>query len=166
MRFFYRVTLRQKDAIERIVFGREPGKLPAVLSADEVVRFLEAVEGFRNRAALATAYAAGLRVREVTRLKVASIDNTRMLIHIEVGKGGKERDAMLSPRLLEILRAYWRRARPSLRLFSGKEPGDHVSTGTLQDACRKIGMTNLGLAAVLAATRPGAEHDFAKIVSL
>ena len=102
LRFFYGVTLGQKEAIERIVFGREPEKLPAVMSAEEVVRFLEAVEGFRNRVALATAYAAGLRVREVTRLKVASIDSTRMLIHVEMGKGGKERYAMLSPRLLEI----------------------------------------------------------------
>lgn len=95
----------QKEAIERIVFGREPERLAAVMSAEEVVRFLEAVEGLRNRVALATAYAAGLRVREVTRLKVASIDSTRMLIHVEIGKGGKERYAMRPPRLLEILRA-------------------------------------------------------------
>ena len=92
MRFFYGVTLGQKEAFERIVFGREPEKLPAVLN--EVVRFLEAVEGLRNRIALTTAYAAGLRVREVTRLRIASIDSTRMLIHIEMGKGGKEGYAM------------------------------------------------------------------------
>ena len=79
----------QKEAFERIVFGREPEKLPAVLNAEEVVRFLEAVEGLRNRIALTTAYAAGLRVREVTRLRIASIDSTRMLIHIEMGKGGR-----------------------------------------------------------------------------
>ena len=115
LRFFYGVTLGQKEAFERIVFGREPEKLPAVLNAEEVVRFLEAVEGLRNRIALTTAYAAGLRVREVTRLRIASIDSTRMLIHIEMGKGGKERYAMLSPRLLYILRTYWRRARPSAR---------------------------------------------------
>ena len=90
LRFFYGVTLGQKEAFERIVFGREPEKLPAVLNAEEVVRFLEAVEGLRNRIALTTAYAAGLRVREVTRLRIASIDSTRMLIHIEMGKGGKE----------------------------------------------------------------------------
>ena len=113
LRFFYGVTLGQKEAFERIIFGREPEKLPAVLNAEEVVRFLEAVEGLRNRIALTTAYAAGLRVREVTRLRIASIDSTRMLIHIEMGKGGKERYAMLSPRLLYILRTYWRRARPS-----------------------------------------------------
>jgi integrase/recombinase XerD len=137
LRFFYGVTLGQKEAIERIVFGREPEKLPAVLNAEEVVRFLEAVEGFRNRVTLTTAYAAGLRVREVTRLKVDAIDSTRMLIHVEMGKGGKERYAMLSLRLLDILRAYWRQARPSLWLFPGQEPGSHVSTGALQDACRR-----------------------------
>lgn len=137
LRFFYGVTLGQKEAFERIIFGREPEKLPAVLNAEEVVRFLEAVEGLRNRIALTTAYAAGLRVREVTRLRIASIDSTRMLIHIEMGKGGKERYAMLSPRLLYILRTYWRRARPSVWLFQGQEPGNHVSTSALQDACRR-----------------------------
>ena len=70
LRFFYGVTLGHKEAFERIVFGREPEKLPAVLNAEEVVRFLEAVEGLRNRIALTTAYAAGLRVREVTRLRI------------------------------------------------------------------------------------------------
>jgi integrase/recombinase XerD len=137
LRFFYGITLGRKEAIERIVFGREPDKLPPVLNADEVVRFLEAVTGLRNRVALTTAYAAGLRVREVTRLKVASIDSKRMLLHVEMGKGGKERYAMLSSRLLDILRAYWRQARPGLWLFPGQEPGSHVSTGTLQDACRR-----------------------------
>jgi hypothetical protein len=70
------------------------------------------------------------------RLKVASIDSERMLILIENGKGGKDRYAMLSPRLLDILRAYWRRVRPGLWLFPGQDPGDHVSPDTLQEACR------------------------------
>ena len=99
----------QKEAFERIVFGKEPAKLPPVLNAEELVSFLEAVTGLHNRVALTTAYAAGLRVGEVARLKVPSIDSERMLILIENGKGGKDRYAMLSPRLLEILRAYWRR---------------------------------------------------------
>ena len=137
LRFFFGVTLGRKESLERIVFGREPEKLPAILSADEVARFLEAVDGFRNRVALTTAYAAGLRVREVVRLKVASIESARMLIHVEMGKGGKERYAMLSARLLDVLRVYWRRARPNLWLFPGQEPGSHVSTGALQDACRR-----------------------------
>lgn len=136
LRFFYDITLGQKDAFERIVSGKEPDKLPPVLNPEEIVRFLEAVAGLRNRVALTTAYAAGLRVGEVARLKVTSIDSSRMLIHVEDGKGGKDRYAMLSPRLLQILRAYWRRARPSVWLFPGQEPGGHVSTGALQAACR------------------------------
>ena len=77
LRFFYGVTLGQKEAFERIIFGREPEKLPAVLNAEVevVLRFLEAVEGLRNRIALTTAYAAGLRVREVTRLRIAYFSN-------------------------------------------------------------------------------------------
>jgi integrase/recombinase XerD len=136
LRFFYGVTLGQKDAVERIVYGREPDKLPPFLSSDELSRFLEAVPGLRNRVALATSYAAGLRISEVARLKVTSIDSARMLIHIENGKGGKDRYAMLSPRLLDILRSYWRRARPNNWLFPGQEPGTHVNKSTLQDACR------------------------------
>jgi integrase/recombinase XerD len=136
LRFFYGITLGQKEAFERIVNGREPEKLPPVLDSGEVARFLAAVTGLRNRVALTTSYAAGLRIGEVARLHVASIDSKRMLIHVVNGKGGKDRYAMLSPRLLDILRAYWRRARPSVWLFPGQEPGGHVSTGALQAACR------------------------------
>jgi site-specific recombinase XerD len=77
-----------------------------------------------------------LRIGEVARLKIGSIDSERMLIHIAGGKGGRDRYAMLSPRLLKILRAYWKRARPSSWLFPGQEPGDRVSLGALQSACR------------------------------
>jgi integrase/recombinase XerD len=136
LRFFYGITLGQKEAFERIISGKEPEKLPPVLSSEEVVRFLEAVPGLRNQVALATAYAAGLRIGEVVRLKVAAIDSRRMLLLVENGKGGRDRYAMLSPRLLEMLRAYWKRARPSLWLFPGQEPGSHVSVGALQSACR------------------------------
>jgi len=136
LRFFYGVTLSQKEAFQRIITGKDPEKLPPVLDDEEIVRFLEAVEGVRNRVALATAYAAGLRVAEVACLKVASIDSKRMLLYIEAGKGDRDRYAMLSPRLLEILRAYWKRARPTLWLFPGQEPGDHISVTALQSACR------------------------------
>lgn len=137
LRFFFGVTLGRSEAIERIVAGREPQTLPAVLSGDEIVRFLEAVPGLRNRAALTTAYGAGLRVGEVARLKVASIDSARMLIRIERGKGGKERYVMLSAQLLQILRAYWRLARPGLWLFPGRAADEPVSVAALQDACRR-----------------------------
>jgi len=137
LRFFYGITLGQTQALERIVYGREPEKLPPVLAPEEVARLLAAVAGLRNRMALTTAYAAGLRIGEVARLKVAAIDSQRMLIHVESGKGDKDRLAMLSPRLLQILRAYWRRTRPAVWLFPGREPGEHVSRPALQDACRK-----------------------------
>ncbi|MGF6313359.1 integrase/recombinase XerD [Bradyrhizobium sp. i1.8.4] len=137
LRFFYAVTLGRKEAIENIISAREPIKQPLVLSAEEVVRFLEAVPALRDRVALVTAYAAGLRVGEVSRLKPSAIDSKRMLILITAGKGGKDRYLMLSPRLLSILRSYWCLAKPRHWLFPGRNPDDPVSVATLQEACRK-----------------------------
>ena len=119
LRFFYGVTLGRPEIPERIAYAREPRRLPVVLSADEVVRFLEAVPSLKSRTALTTAYAAGLRVSEVVALKVADIDSGRMLIRVEQGKGGKDRYVMLSAQLLAILRTYWRLARPRHWLFRG-----------------------------------------------
>src|ERR1700691_4614092 len=127
LRVFYGVTLGRQEPFERIVNGREPEKLPPVLTPEEIARFLEAVAGLRNRVALTTAYAAGLRIGEVCRLKPASIDSKRMLIHVEGGKGAKDRYAMLSPRLLDILRTYWQRAasleRAKARISETREAG-------------------------------------------
>ena len=100
LRFFYGVTLGETTIPERIAYAREPRKLPTVLSADEVVRFLESVSSLKARMALTTAYAAGLRVSEVAALKVHDIDSRRIVLWIEHGKGGKERYAMLSGTLL------------------------------------------------------------------
>lgn len=136
LRFFYGVTLDQPETFERIPNGRDREKLPLVLDKDEIARFLESVVGLRNRVALSTAYAAGLRIGEVSRLQVSSIDSRRGLIHVVDGKGGRDRYAMLSPALLDILRAYWKQARPGLWLFPGREAGEHVSIAALQDACR------------------------------
>jgi integrase/recombinase XerD len=88
LRFFYGVTLGRPEAFDRIARAKEPRKLPVVLSADEVVRFLQAVPGLRNRAALTTAYGAGLRVSEVATLMIGDIDSRRMVIRVEHGKGG------------------------------------------------------------------------------
>jgi integrase/recombinase XerD len=129
LRFLYGVTLRQADLPERIAYAREPQKLPVVLGTEEVVRFLEAVPSLKCRAALTTAYAAGLRASEVASLKVADLDSSRMVIRVEQGKGGRDRYVMLSPQLLGILRAYWRLARPPYWLFP-RHDGEHPSHDT------------------------------------
>jgi len=105
LRFLFGVTLGQADLPERIPHAREPQKLPVVLGTDEVVRLLEAVPSLKCRAALTTAYAAGLRASEVTRLEIANVDSSRMVICVEQGKGGRDRYVMLSPQLLGILRS-------------------------------------------------------------
>ncbi len=136
LRFFYGVTLGQTTIPEWIPFAREPRKLPTVLSADEVVRFLEAVASLKARVALTTAYAAGLRVSEVAALKVRDIDSRRMVVRIERGKGGKERYAMLSETLLGILRNYWRLAHPASFLFPGRSADKAIEPAVLHAACR------------------------------
>ncbi len=136
LRFFYGVTLDQAIIPERIPYAREPRKLPTVLSAEEVVRFLEAVSSLKARVALTTAYAAGLRVSEVAALKVADIESDRMVMRIENGKGGKQRYVMLSAPLLGILRSYWRLTRPSPYLFAGRTPDKPIEPTVLHAACR------------------------------
>ena len=145
LRFFFGVTLGRQDAIAHIVRAKEPKKLPVVLSAEEIARFLEAVPGLRSRAALTTAYGAGLRVSEVAALKIGDLDSSRMLIRVEHGKGGKDRYVMLSPQLLTILRIYWRLAKPAHWLFPGRDAGRPVSTATLQAACR-VAVREAGMA--------------------
>jgi site-specific recombinase XerD len=136
LRFFYGVTLRRDEIPERIVYARQPRKLPEVLSAGEVVRFLEAVPSLRTRVALTTAYAAGLRASEAVSLKVANIDSGRMVIRVQQGKGGKDRYVMLSAQLLGILRTYWRLARPKNWLFPGRDPGNPIEVNVLHAGCR------------------------------
>jgi site-specific recombinase XerD len=112
LRFFFRVTLKRHDIVEHTTFIREPRKLPVVLSPEEVARLLNAAPGLKYKAALSVAYGAGLRAAEVVSLKVCDIDSKRMIIRVEQGKGRKDRNVMLSPSLLELLRAWWRAARP------------------------------------------------------
>jgi site-specific recombinase XerD len=136
LRFFYGVTLGHAEVPERILYAREPRKLPVVLNADEVVRFLEAVASLKTRTALTTAYAAGLRVSEAVGLKVCDIDSGRMVIRVEHGKGGKDRYVMLSVQLLRILRTYWRLARPKHWLFPGRDESKPIDVQVLHSACR------------------------------
>ena len=136
LRFLYGVTLKQADLPERIPYARTPRKLPVVLGADEVVRFLEAVPSLKARAALTTAYAAGLRASEAASIKVADIDSSRMVVRVEQGKGGRDRYVMLSPQLLGIPRSYWRLARPTHWLFPGRDGEHPISPTVLHAACR------------------------------
>jgi len=134
LRFFFGVTLGRGEVPEMIPYARTPRRLPVVLSGEEIVRFLEAVPGLKPRVALVTAYAAGLRLSEVVALQCADIDSSRGVIRIR-GKGGKERQALLSARLLAILRAYWLVARPNLWLFPGRDPHRPISPKMLGMAC-------------------------------
>ena len=117
LRFLFIVTLRKPQVVIRLPFIREPRKLPIVLSPQEVARLLDAAPGLKYKAALSVAYGAGLRASEVVSLKIEDIDSTRMVIRVEQGKGRKDRYVMLSPYLLDLLRAWWRAARPRGWLF-------------------------------------------------
>jgi integrase/recombinase XerD len=135
LRFFFRVTLRRHDIVQHTHFIREPRKLPVVLSPDEVARLLDAAPGLKYKAALSVAYGAGLRANEVISLKVGDIDSKRMLIRVEQGKGRKDRYVMLSPHLLNLLRAWWKAARPQGWLFPGHDPAQPMTTRQLNRAC-------------------------------
>src|SRR5206468_152088 len=106
-------------------------------SPEEVSRFLDAVESLKHRVILTVCYAAGLRVSEAVRLTPGAIDSQRMVIRVDAGKGRKDRYVMLSPKLLDILRGYWRKARRQQWLFPGDLPGQPISTAAVEDVCRR-----------------------------
>jgi len=137
LRFLYHVTLKRDWARDDIPIPKKPLKLPVVLSPEEVEHFLVCVGSLKHRTLLTVAYAAGLRVSEATHLKVTDIDSQRMVIRVEQGKSQKDRYVMLSPRLLEELRAYWKRARPAAWLFPGDMPGQPISRHAVSQACDK-----------------------------
>ncbi len=135
LRFFFRVTLKRYAIVEHTHFVREPRKLPVVLSPEEVARLLDAAPGLKYKAALSVAYGAGLRAAEVVSLKVSDIDSKRMIIRVEQGKGGKDRYVMLSAHLLDLLRAWWKAARPQGWLFPGRDRVQPMTTRQLNRAC-------------------------------
>jgi integrase/recombinase XerD len=135
LRFFFRVTLKRHDIVEHTTFVRQPRKLPVVLSPEQVARLLNAASGLKYKAALSVAYGAGLRAAEVVSLKVCDIDSKRMIIRVEQGKGRKDRNVMLSPSLLELLRTWWRTARPQGWLFPGRNPVQPMTPRQLNRAC-------------------------------
>src|SRR2546427_70456 len=140
LRFFFTATLDRPDLARRLTVVREPLRLPAVLSVEEVTLLLQSAPGAKDKAALGTAYGAGLRVSEVVALKVGDIDSERMLLRVEQGKGRKDRHAMLSPQLLELLRDWWVEGRrrgvllPRGWLFPGRNPIEPLSTRQINRA--------------------------------
>src|SRR6266516_503323 len=135
LRFFFRVTLKRYAIVEHTHFIHEPCKLPVVLSQQEVARLLDAAPGLKYKAALSVAYGAGLRAAEVISLKIGDIDSKRMVIRVEQGKGRKDRYVMLSPHLLELLRAWCKAGRPQGWLFPGQNRVSPLSTRQFNRAC-------------------------------
>jgi integrase/recombinase XerD len=154
--FLFRVTLRRPEIADQIEYIAEPQKIPLVLSPEEVRRLLDAAPGFKCR--LLLSLACGLRASEVVSLKVSDIDSAQMVIRIEQGKGRKDRYVMLSPELLDMLREWWKAARPQGWLFPGRPAVNPLTTRQLNRLFH--------LAAEAAETKKGAtlhslRHSFA-----
>jgi site-specific recombinase XerD len=142
LRFFFEVTVGDKDIVGKLNTVPVPRKLPVVLSREEVGRLLEATSSLKYKAAFSVAYGAGLRISEVASLKISDVDGERMTLHVEQGKGRKDRYAMLSPVLLDILRRWWREGHAKGLLFDGgwlfpgQNPVTPLSTRQLSRAIR------------------------------
>ena len=140
LKFFFDITLGRPEVMAKMQHVRVPHKLPVILSPEEVGRLIAAAPNLKHQAAMSVAYGAGLRVSEVVSLKVCDIDGQRMTLRVEQGKGRKDRYAMLSPVLLERLRAWWRlghaqgKILPDGWLFPGMDPTDHVTARQLNRA--------------------------------
>src|ERR1700750_897313 len=138
LRFLYKVSLKKDWTFEDVIPApKKPQKLPVIPSPEEVLHFLGSVRSTRNRAILTACYAAGLRITECIHLKAADIDSQRMVIRIDQGKGHKDRYVMLSPKLLETLRSYWKAVRPKGWLFEGDIPGQPINRSSVEVACQK-----------------------------
>ena len=137
LKFLYLHTLEMPWTDAYFPRARRPAKLPVVLSHEEVLLFFDHVTGMKNRAALMTCYGSGLRVSEAVALRLADIDSQRMLIRVRQGKGRKDRYAMLSERLLQVLRRYWIAFRPQHYLFPSWRENRHMCASSLQLACRE-----------------------------
>jgi integrase/recombinase XerD len=138
LRFFYRITLHKDWSLTEVIpTPKKPQKLPIVPSPEEVLQFLGCVWNIKHRTILTVCYAAGLRVSEAVCLKVSDIDSSRMVIRVEQGKGRIDRYVMLSPKLLQILRDWWRVDRPQRWLFPGDQVDKHIGRCTIEEACQK-----------------------------
>jgi integrase/recombinase XerD len=138
LRFLYKISLKRDWPFDEVIPApKKPHKLPVVLSPEEVQQFLGSVGSTKHRTILTTCYAAGLRISEAVRLKPIDIDSQRMVIRVDQGKGQKDRYVMLSPKLLEILRSWWRVDRSRQWLFPSDIPGHHISKDAVEQACQK-----------------------------
>ena len=137
LRFFYSHTLNRKVSMERIPFPRRERKLALILSREEVKALLEAPGNLRHCTLLAILYGCGLRVSEVTQLKVSDLDSARNVLWVRHGKGGKDRQTLLPAKLLELLRCYWRNQRPTDWLFPSADASRPISPKAVFWACRK-----------------------------
>jgi site-specific recombinase XerD len=137
LRFFYKVTFPVDWAVEQVPFAKRPQKLPAVPSLAEVQRFLPCVQVFKLRVLLTTIYASGLRLSEALHLEATDIDSPRMLIRVRGGKGNRDRYVPLSPRLLELLRQYYREQQPKTWLFPGKTLERPLTPSVVQKSCQR-----------------------------
>jgi site-specific recombinase XerD len=138
LRFLYKVTLRREWNLDDIIPApKTPKKLPVILSPEEVLQFLSWVPEGKHRTILTTCYAAGLRITEAVSLQAHHIDSQRMVIRVEQGKGQKDRYVMLSRKLLDILRQWWRVARPQIWLFPGDRPEQHIGRNAVELVCKQ-----------------------------
>ena len=138
LRFVYKYTLSQEWLKDRITYPRQEKTLPKVITQEQVKLLFPAVTNLKSRTVLQTIYGAGLRLQEAIKLKVSDIDSSKMLLFVQHGKGNKERRAMLSPNLLEILRSYYRVYQPKDYLFPGTRQ-DYISETVIQRACAEAG---------------------------
>jgi integrase/recombinase XerD len=139
LRFLYQVTLKKNWCFQDILpTPKQPRKLPVILSPEEVVRFLGCITHHMYRVILTVCYAAGLRISEAVGLTVSAIDSQRMVLRVVQGKGRKDRYVMLSPKLLQILREWWRIEKPKHWLFPCDRPDQHVHKNVVETACREF----------------------------
>jgi integrase/recombinase XerD len=150
LRFFFKKMLKRRDMhFDDLPFPKTPRKLPTVLSPDEVSRMIDRTTNLMHRTILMVLYGTGVRRTELSMLKVTDIDSKRMVVHIQQGKGSRDRDVPLSPKLLEALREYWRWKKPRVYLFPStpgkrgvEEPmSDKVLWWAVREAARRAGIT-------------------------
>ena len=147
LKFFFVKVLRRPFRELDLVYPKRPERLPVILSEEEVARLIECASTSYHRVILMTLYGTGLRREELCRLKVTDVDSQRMVIHVRRGKGGRDRDVPLSPRLLDILRAYWNWKKPKTYLFPGyyaarqnKPISSHTVWYAVSEAARRAGI--------------------------